>query len=75
MGSEDMKSIKIAPQTHSRLLILSTALGKTITEVIDDLLVKAYPEIIEETDRVLNSMASIRRMTEDNSQPKKEKAK
>jgi hypothetical protein len=75
MRSEEMKSIKIAPQTHSRLLILSTALGKTITEVIDDLLEKAYPEIIEETDKVLNSMASIRRMTENNPQPKREKAK
>lgn len=64
MSSEEMKSIKIAAHTHARLSILSTALGKTIGEVIDDLMVKAYPTLIEETDKVLHNMESIRRIIE-----------
>jgi hypothetical protein len=64
MAGEELKSIKIGALTHARLSIISSALGKTIGEVIDDLMVKAYPNLIEETDKVLNDMESIRRITQ-----------
>lgn len=72
---EEMKSIKIAEHTHSRLLILSMALGITISEAIDGLLEKAYPELIAETDKVFDSMASIRRITGDPSSRSPTKAR
>jgi hypothetical protein len=67
---EEMKSIKIAGHTHARLMVLSSAFNKTISELIDDLIETAYPEIVAETDKVLNSYDSIRRKAEAKKQKK-----
>lgn len=61
---EEMKTVKIAASTHARLSILSAAFGKTISEVIDYVLEGAFPEILEETDQILNRMAAFPEMAE-----------
>lgn len=61
---EEMKTIKIAASTHARLSILAAAFGKTMSEVIDYVLETAYPEILEETDQILDRMASFPKMAE-----------
>jgi hypothetical protein len=72
---EEMKSIKIAAHTHAYLSVLSTAVDKTISEVIDDLLEKAYPELIGEMDKVLSDMESVRGVVEKPGSDKKRNKK
>jgi hypothetical protein len=61
---QEMKTLKVAAHTHARLSLLSSAFGKSITEIIDDLMEVAYPEILEETDKMLDQMAVLRQMAE-----------
>ena len=58
---EEAKSVKIGASTHRRLLILSSMFNTTISDVIDEALNKTFPEIIAETDKLLERGASYRK--------------
>lgn len=56
---EELKTIKVKASTHARLSIISAALGKTIAELIDELLEKTHPEINAEADRALKRIRTL----------------
>lgn len=61
---EEMKTLKVTSHIHARLSLLSSAFGKTISEVIEDLMEVAYPEVLTETDKMLDHMTVLREMAE-----------
>lgn len=63
-GKEELKSIKIAASTHARLSLLSSIFEASISDVIDELLTVAYPEIVGEADKMLEKMDSLREVLE-----------
>ncbi len=65
MMKEEFKTLKVTSSTHARLSMLSTVLDKTLSEVINDMMEIAYPEIIAETDKMLDRMPALRQMAEE----------
>jgi hypothetical protein len=57
---EEMKSIKVAASTHSRLILLSDVFGNTVSEVIDSLIGSTYPEVIEEASKLQEHKEALR---------------
>ncbi len=62
---EELKTIKVPESTHAKLSIIATALNKSIGELIEDILAKAYPEINQEAGKALNRIRSFKEKTED----------
>jgi hypothetical protein len=62
--AEELKTIKIAASTYTRLTMMATIFNKTISEMIADLMIAAYPDVAEEADRILERMAEIRETTQ-----------
>jgi len=61
---EDWKSIKLSASTHARLVLMSNILECSISDVIDELMRVAYPELLDETDQMLERMEDIRKSIE-----------
>jgi hypothetical protein len=55
-NKEKLKNIKVTASTHARLAVLATIFDKTIADLIEDLLDKAYPGISQETDAAMNKL-------------------
>lgn len=51
---EELKTIKVKASTHARLSIIATIYGNTIAELIDDLLESGYPDLVQETDKLIS---------------------
>jgi hypothetical protein len=66
-NKEELKNIKVPESTHAKLSIIATALNKSIGELIEDILEKAYPEINREAGKALNQMRSLKEKSDDNS--------
>ncbi len=62
---EEFKTLKVKASTHARLAILATIFDKTIAELIDDLLDKAYPGISKETEAAMNKLRRIKEKTDE----------
>lgn len=74
MPKEDnLKSIKINPSTHARLVMMSSILDKTISDVIDDVMELAYPDIVAEADKMVDHMNSLRQLAASQRQKKQGK--
>jgi hypothetical protein len=68
---EELKTIKINNTTHARLSILSDILECSISDVIDDLMVTAYPEVMQEAEKLLSRMEELRGVVEAKKQRQK----